>query len=189
MKKTNNKSTSKNKNKKVEKIQTKKESKKIDNIVTNDTNEYKKIFKYLIIILIILILVYLLTVWITNNSSSSTSSTVATAEIQHSKILSGTVFDKKDSSYYVLFYNTKDSDSSVYSDAYSTYHEKKDSLAIYYVDLDERLNSSIVSDSSNKEATNSSELKINGATLIKIVDGKIDQYIEGSEDITSTLNS
>ena len=49
-------------------------------------------------------------------------------------------------------------------------------------------NKKFISEEENKKATEPSELKINGITLIKIVKGKIDKYISGSEAIEEYLN-
>ena len=48
-------------------------------------------------------------------------------------------------------------------------------------------NSKFASEKSNKKAKNASELKINGKTLIKIYNGKIKDYIEGSSNIEKYL--
>ena len=48
-------------------------------------------------------------------------------------------------------------------------------------------NSKFASTTSNKKANNANELKINGKTLIKISNGKIKDYIEGSKNIEEYL--
>ena len=51
------------------------------------------------------------------------------------------------------------------------------------------MNKQIISETSNKNATKSDELQINGTTLIEIKEGKIINYIEGYENITNYINN
>ena len=47
--------------------------------------------------------------------------------------------------------------------------------------------SSFTSDEANHDAKDASEMKISGPTLIKFNNNKIDDYIEGKEEITEYL--
>ena len=58
---------------------------------------------------------------------------------------------------------------------------------LYKVDMSKSENSKFASTTSNKKANNANELKINGKTLIKISNGKIKDYIEGSKNIEEYL--
>ena len=55
---------------------------------------------------------------------------------------------------------------------------------MYTVDLSEGLNRDYRSDVSNSNATNASELKISGTTLVHFKNGKIVEYIGIRTDIT-----
>ena len=67
-------------------------------------------------------------------------------------------FKQKDSEYYVLYYDfDNENDTTLLEAIDSTLSEK---LTTYKVDLSKKFNSSYVSDSVNKKATTSSELKI-----------------------------
>ena len=59
---------------------------------------------------------------------------------------------------------------------------------IYYVDMNNALNKSFVSDESNSSASSAEELKINGPTLINFADGKIVEYVEGKDRIIDYLS-
>ena len=59
----------------------------------------------------------------------------------------------------------------------------KAKIPVYKVDISKGENASCVSDTSNPNAKNASELKINDITLIRITNGKIAKYISGSEKI------
>ena len=168
-------------NKKAKNVQTRKE-------VLNSNiygSESKKIVTCILVVLVIFALVYLLTNlilkksvadYITKNNDKTT--------LQYDEILSGQSFDKKDSEYLVLFFNEED---TIYQTLISNYQAKDEHLPIYYVNLKNRMNKNCVSNESNKDATTSSELKINGPTLIKFTNNEISDYIEGEEPITEYL--
>lgn len=142
------------------------------------------IIKHVIVVLLILGIMYLLTILILKRSSLDyIKKDTEKTSIQYSEILAGTSFDKKDKEYLVLYYDKSSDDASTYESLYSDYKAKDEHLPIYYVDLSKALNKKVVSEESNKEATAASELKIKNATLIKFVDNKIDEYLEGEDDI------
>ncbi len=177
------KKTTKNTNKNRKNIQTSKE------VLKNSysDNELKKVIRCVVIVLVIFAVMYLLTILILKKSSTDyITKEEETTSIQYSEILAGTSFSKKDNEYLVLFYDMSDG-SSKYSSVASDYEAKEERLPIYYVDLSNVLNKSIVSEESNKNAESAEELKINGATLIKFNTEGIVDYIEGEETISNYL--
>ncbi len=105
--------------------------------------------------------------------------------IDYDYINVGTVFTRSEKTYYVMF---DDYSSSISYDMYiDTLLGKKEKERIYKVDMSKKENSRFASNKSNKKAENANELKINGITLIKITNGKIKDYIEGSANIESYL--
>ena len=180
---TKQKKTTKSMNKNRKNIQTSKEVLKN----TSSDDELKKGIKCVVIVLVIFGLMYLLTVLILKKSSTDyITKDKENTSIQYSEILAGTSFNKKDNEYLVLFYDMSDDDSK-YSSISSDYEAKEEHLPIYYVDLSNVLNKSIVSEESNKDAKNAEELKINGGTLIKFNTEGIIDYIEGEEAISNYL--
>lgn len=108
------------------------------------------------------------------------------ATIDTSYIAMGAVFNRNDSEYYVIFDNYQD---SYKTDAYiNTLLTNKKDIKLYKVDMGQNENKKYLSDEENTKATNASELKIKGITLIKIKKGKIDKYISGSDAIEEYLN-
>ena len=99
------------------------------------------------------------------------------------EILAGQTFSRSDKDYYVAFYDFEKEESleSKISNLQNT--------KIYKVDLTNAMNKQIISETSNKNATKSEELQINGTTLIEIKEGKIINYIEGYENITNYINN
>lgn len=105
--------------------------------------------------------------------------------IDYENILIGTVFNRNEKVYYVLFdeYSNNKQDSYVY---YLATTKLKD--RVYVVDMSKPENASYLSEESNPKAKKSSDLKINDVTLVKITNGKIANYITGSEEIEKYIN-
>ena len=77
-------------------------------------------------------------------------------------------------------------DTSI-DDAVHTYRNNN-ILKLYSVDMNDPINTKYKSDSSNPNLTNATELKINGPTLIKFNNKKVEEYIEGTDSIIDYLN-
>ena len=179
-------------NKELEK-KLKQERKKINNVSVTDSDIWSKVIIVCVIICVFCAF-YFLTVFISKDDSSSTNSnssnkkTTETTNISYDEILLGRSFSMEDGEYLVLYYDKDKSDlSSEMSSALSTYNNKDSHLNVYTVDMSDALNSSFTSDEANHDATDASEMKISGPTLIKFNNNKIDDYIEGKEEITEYL--
>lgn len=177
------------KNQTVNKKLKKSQNKKIDSIKSSYQSEVGKIIKCLLIVLLILIAMYFITKLILKNSTDTSYVKNEKTSIQYSEILLGTVFDKKDSEYLVLFYNADDENDSTYTTLMSDYEAKDERLPIYYVNLGNKMNKSCISTDSNESATNANELRINDSTLIKFSNNKISDYLIGEEEISNYLSN
>ena len=104
-------------------------------------------------------------------------------KIDYEYILIGTVFNRKESEYYVIF---DDFDKNLHP-YISTLLSNKD-LPVYKVDMSKGENASYLSEESNPNAKSVSELKINDVTVIKIKNGRIVKYLSGSENIEANIN-
>ena len=169
------------------------ERKKINNVSVTDSDIWSKVIIVCVIICVFCAF-YFLTVFISKDDSSSTNSnssnkkTTETTNISYDEILLGRSFSMEDGEYLVLYYDKDDSDlSSEMSSALSTYNNKDSHLKVYTVDMSDALNSSFTSDEANHDAKDASEMKISGPTLIKFNNNKIDDYIEGKDEITDYL--
>ena len=171
----------------------KQERKKINNVSVTDSDIWSKVIIVCVIICVFFAF-YFLTVFISKDDSSSTNSnssnkkTTETTNISYDEILLGRSFSMEDGEYLVLYYDKDNSDlSSEMSSALSTYNNKDSHLNVYTVDMSDALNSSFTSDEANHDAKDVSEMKISGPTLIKFNNNKIDDYIEGKDEITDYL--
>ncbi len=180
----------------------KKERKKIDSVGMIGPDISGKIIVVCIIICVFCAF-YFLTVFISKDSSSSSSNSSNTSttssssssnslssstSISYDNIVIGRSFSMEDSTYLVLYYDGSDSDlSSTVSTLVSTYKNKDSHLPIYKVDMSDGLNKNYSSDDSNTNPSSVEDMHINGLTLIKFVDNKVDEYIEGQDSISDYL--
>lgn len=175
--------------KKKNKIEKKRQNKEMDTTKSIFAKEEIKIIKCLIIVLIIFGFMYFVTTLILNHSEDSTyQKKKDKTSIQYDEILLGTIFQKKDEDYLVLFYDVSKDTKSTYGSMISDYEAKEGTLPVYYVDLGNAMNKSCLSNEANENATNASELKINDTTLIKFSNHNIEEYIVGEEEISNYLN-
>ena len=139
--------------------------------------------KVLVAVLVFLASFYLLTVLLVSDGSSKKKQET---EFQFFEVLAGSSFDLNGSPYYVVYFDASDEElSSLYSTVYT--YSYSGNTRLYYVDLSSGFNKPFISEKSNKTPTKASELAINGPTLIKFNEGKVEEYIEGAESISSYL--
>ncbi len=103
--------------------------------------------------------------------------------ISYEYILIGTVFNRTEKEYYVIF---DDFEKNLYSHISSIVSKKN--LPVYKVDMSKSENALFKSEESNPNAKNVDELKINGLTVVKIKNGKIDKYYTGLDNIEAYFN-
>lgn len=107
--------------------------------------------------------------------------------IDNTKITAGQIFDKKDSSYYVVIYDV-DSELTNLGTLISVYKSSENSLPIYTVDSSNKMNSKFITkDSSNTNPSSYDDLKIKAPTMMKIENGSVTSYIENEDEIKSIL--
>ena len=104
----------------------------------------------------------------------------------------GNILTQPNDEYYVMIYDDNDYNSKVYEMYLSMYEDKEDAIRYYTADLTNPLNSSFVSDESNFEIEDISDLKVSTSVLLKIKDKKIESVYVGDklkqhlEDISKT---
>lgn len=118
-----------------------------------------------------------------NSSNENVSEEVEATSLYKDMIIASKTFSQKKSEYKVLFFSNNNASDAIMN-ILSSYSGE---LTLYKVNTDEAINKFVVSEEQNPNATNSSELKINGTTLITIKDGVISSYITGDTDIIQNL--
>lgn len=172
----------------------KKKKIKVEENISFDSSEIKKVVITTSVVLIFFACFYFLTVAIVNkdekkDDTADSSSKTNEVEIQHKEILLGSSFSIKDDQYLVVYYDTTDDDLSSLTSAISTYRSSSKDVNLYTVDMSDGLNKGFVGETPNKKATKASELSISGPTIIKFTDNKISTYIEGMDKVIEYLES
>ena len=164
----------------------KRERNKYDPTITKD-DAFKSTLKVTIGVLVFLGVMYVCVVGMEKLGLFQAGYTAPTSSnsIDYEYINAGTVFTRSEKTYYVMF---DDYSTSISYDMYiDTLLNKLENANVYKVDMSKKENSKFASTTSNKKADNANELKINGRTLIKISNGKIKDYVEGSSNIEEYL--
>lgn len=153
-----------------------------------DNNLYGK-FIIVLVVISILCLFYLLTLRLTSGDVDDTNLSNEEAVILYDEILVGSSFNRSDDKYFVVYYDmSNNEEAQEVSAAITKYESNKESLPVYTVDMSDVLNKKYASDESNKEAKEASDLRIDGVTLIRVKDGKLDKYLDGKDDVVKYLN-
>lgn len=162
-------------------------------IISNyEENKSGNLWIMIIVVVILVVGFYYLTVFLADkvalkNTTTEIEETKTNAVIQYDEILAGSTFNMSDSNYYVIFYDT----TAVYNSTYTTLVTDYNALAshkkIYSVDLNNGMNKSYISDSSNINTSDISLLKIKKPTLIEIKDGNNILSAEGITSIKAIL--
>lgn len=137
-------------------------------------------------ILILLVLYYVIAVFITKeiNISWTNNNTTETnnAEVSN-KILAKNIFNQKEDTYYVYFYDFSNSDKNISSAINNS------DLTVYNVDTGSALNKNYVTEENgNRKVTSISDLKVKSPTVIKISADKVVAYYEGSSEILKIID-
>lgn len=162
------------------------------NVSVRTKEELLSLLKITIIVAVIFGLAYLLTFFIVKKGvldKGYIKQEVKEPVIDYVTASIGTVFNKSDKEYYVVFDKFSNQyENNVYlSSLLTMYENKENKLPVYKVDMNLGINEKYASDKSNKDAQKSSDLKINGVTLIKIKNGKNVAYIEDVDKIAKEL--
>ena len=99
----------------------------------------------------------------------------------------GTMFNRPDTEYYVVFDEFTENPNQYLSSILFRYSNEENKLHIYKVDMTNAFNAKYMGESGNPSAQRVEDVKINGVTLIKVVNGKNVKYIEGITNIENEL--
>lgn len=156
---------------------------------TKFENEDVAQIRNLIIIFIIVVLVCVGLYFLTDTMikrENSNNTTTQEVEIDYDIATVGTMFNRIEDEYYVLMYSSEN-DSKLDS-VLNKYRSSDDYIKTYFIDLDKKVNSSVLGDKLVKEPKNSNEVKVKGATLYKIKNGSVVKCYSGIEEITNVLS-
>lgn len=162
---------------------------KEEKVKSEDQESIARFIKILIGVVICVIVVYFITNVFVKKDSTDMNEETPVTEISYSKMVFGTMLNRPYKEYYVFAYSSEDTKAYYYSVLGESYMNNEDSLYIYYVDLEDSMNSDYVSKdgTTNPEAKTVEDLKVGDLTLIKVKNGKISKYLENLEDIKKEL--
>ena len=152
-----------------------------------DDKTIKRFIIILIIVLAITVGIYFLTKYAVKKdttSSADSKSSSTDVSIDYTKCIVGNMLNKNESEYYVILYDSNDSNKSTYTDMVTNYAKEDKHLAVYTVDLSNKLNTKYYTvDKTNPISDNVNDLKFGDITVIKVKDGKITNAYESVKDI------
>lgn len=97
----------------------------------------------------------------------------------------GTIFNRDEKTYYVLFDNYE---SILTSDTYiNNLIGKQNDHKVYKVNMSLQANAKYINENENTKVQDVKDLRINGITLMKVSNGKNVKYISGSDKIEEYL--
>lgn len=143
----------------------------------------------LIILLVVVVLACVGIYFLTDNMikrDNKLEDTTKDVEISYDIATVGTMFNRIENEYYVLLYSNEN-DGKDLNSVLDTYRSSDDYIKTYYVDLDSKFNNGVLGDTLVKKPKDSGEVKVKGATLYKLKDGKVIECITGIDEITDEL--
>lgn len=173
-------------NKKIKRI-------KKETFQSEGQEEMKRFFIILIIILVLVLGIYFFTrIFITkdllNKNKEKTEEKTTSGTIDYNTTLISNMFNKSNTEYYVIIYNTEDFASMYYNSLVSKYKQNKDALNVYIADLNNEFNKKYISkENVNVNTENLENFKVDNLALLKISKGKIINSYTKLEDIEKTL--
>ena len=157
-----------------------------NNNLMNDDNSFniKNIIIIIIIIMLVLVSFYFITKYVLEHKKDNTS--VIESVIDREIIIFGQLLNRSDSEYYVIAYSESGKSKDIYNKYLDKYNKKENHIKVYEINLDEAFNKNFIATKSNI-TSDIEELKVSGDTLLKINNGSIEFYKEGTNDINSYL--
>lgn len=156
--------------------------KKQKNKIENQNIEMGNLFKIILIILVFFGIFYILTYYIQENKKNdqkNLNDNSSVPIIQYEEILIGNMLEQNENEYYVLIVQEDD-----YKTRYKEYLKQySNQNKFYYSYINNGLNKRYISDSSNLNVSNVSELRIKENTLLKISSKKVVESYEGNSKI------
>ncbi len=159
---------------------------------TEEQKEIKKFIMVLVGLIIIIIGIYFFTrAFVTKDlfKDKTSEKEYTTGVINYDVAIVGNMLNKPQAEYYVLAYNSENTQSGYYQTIASKYKSNEKALKVYTLDLNNALNKSYVGTEEDKSTkfTSLEELKFGEVTLMKIKNGKVSKFITNIDNIKKEL--
>ena len=158
--------------------------------VIKEEQQIKNLILTIFILALIFGLMYLFTATILKKgllSKGYTKPVVETPVIDYETSTIGTVFDKEENEYSVVFDEFSKNPNSYLATLLNLYNDDEDHLNVYKVDMSYGINDQYKSTKANKKVSKAEDLRINGITLMKIKKGKNVLYLNDLDKIANEL--
>lgn len=155
----------------------------------SENNEFKGTGKRVVIILICVVLLFGLMYFLTTRILSKEvtkkrkQSEVTESTIQYEKILAGESFTMEQEEYYVVYYDSTDTNLS---STIATYQADKKDIKLYSVDLNDGMNKKYITDS-DINTSSIENLKVKNSTLIHFKNKEVVDTITDENEIKDYL--
>lgn len=155
-------------------------------------SELFKLIKIVAIVTAVMLVFYLITLVATNKAdevneqNEETSEEDTPTEIQYDYIMLGTMLNRE-GTYYVLIEEDGDNRLSEYDTLIQTAGANEDAATIYKANLTDSFNKNYLSKEANYETTDMSDFRVTGTTLVKVVDGSVDEVYDTYDTIKNKL--
>ena len=156
----------------------------------SENNEFKGTGKRVVIILLCVVLLFGLMYFLTTRILSKEvtkkrkQNEVTESSIQYEKILAGESFTMDQEEYYVVYYDSTDTELSK---TISTYQSDKKDIKLYSVDLNDGMNKKYITDS-DINTSSIENLKVKNPTLVHFKNKEIVDTITDENEIEDYLN-
>ena len=155
-----------------------------------ESNEIIKLVKIVGVVVGVILLASLLTM-LMNKKGVFDEGYVETPKpetvFSYDNILKGSVFTRKEKTYYVILMDTYDGDEYIKQAVAKYKTDDKKKTPLYIVDLHNGFNKDIIAEKGNPSAQKAEDLKVKDPTLIKIVNGKNVEYTDNIDSIANKL--
>ena len=163
-----------------------KEQKRLNKKPPIDTED--EVFRFIKIILslsIVIILLFVFTKYVVNDGDVfMPEKIIAPGTIDYNTVTLGTMFNKEEKEYYVLFTDRKEESSGIHTNLYQEFKELG-STSIYIGDLSNNLNVNYEIPKSKIEVND--EIILKSPVLLKIKNGSIVEYTTDFKTIQNKL--
>lgn len=160
---------------------------KVNNYNIDDENEIKRFILIVVGIVVILFCIY----GLTNILNKEETEPIKSVNINYDILSVGTIFNAPYDNYYVLIYDSKSDNASIYSSILDNLKGKDDVKKVYFVDLNNKINGNYYNKDnngkSNPKATSVSEFNFGELTLLEIKNKKIVSYKENIDEISKLV--
>ena len=154
-------------------------------VINEDMTNVRNMIILLNIVIGVCIGIYYLTEYMINKDSNNVVDSKEVI-IDYDIATIGTMFNRVEDEYYVLLYSSKDNGADL-NNILSTYRSSDNYLKTYYIDLDKKINEIALGEETVKKPKSPNDVKVIGATLYKIKDGKVNNCYIGIDEIIEIL--